>query len=335
MNDVYICHTLYHVYITILKAFIGRANDDIVLVDYIPDVTVLAKKLSESGIFNKVLVLQHDKVFSKKTRKSFHFNYCYCCFRIRRLKRELQYLDFYNEIYIFNDYSDVGAYLIIRRKKYHVIEDGLDVFKQFDVYQMLGKAKLIKTVLFKLFQIPYTTAISNYCIDIEINDNHDLKTKLWFPVIVIPRDSLTSRLSHEQITSLMRIFDTEDLDLKEKGPKILILMQLLNELECGIAKENQTDYYEQLVKQYNRNYKVFLKPHPRDKTDYSFLVKRYNVIMINKNIPVELLNYMPSVHFDVIVTYSSTAANSLKIGDNIVRLDTNLFGGNIEYKKNH
>ena len=45
---------------------------------------------------------------------------------------------------------------------------------------------------------------------------------------------------------------------------------------------------------------------------------------LKKNVPMELYAQLPNMNFDIILTYSSTAANIKGIGSNVIRLDSRL-----------
>lgn len=55
-------------------------------------------------------------------------------------------------------------------------------------------------------------------------------------------------------------------------------------------------------------YKIFLKPHPGDTSNYKIFFKKHEII--NKKIPSELIRFMINKNFDVgICTYSSSIEN--------------------------
>ena len=129
MDRVYICHTYYQVYISIVKEIKTPKSADIILADTIPDIKKLTSSLKKSKIFNKVFMFPEIKL--KKV-----FNEQKLEFKIFRGKKLLNLFERnfafnfsqYKSIYIYNDWTVFGCYLIDKKIKYHLIEDGLDAF---------------------------------------------------------------------------------------------------------------------------------------------------------------------------------------------------------------
>ena len=66
--------------------------------------------------------------------------------------------------------------------------------------------------------------------------------------------------------------------------------------------------YEDIIKEYTgMGYTITIKPHPRDKADYSNLCEKYNCLYIDKYIPTEVLNYDDSVFYDLALSITTTA----------------------------
>ena len=319
-NNLYICHTLYHVYITAIKALTYKAKRDILIVDTIPDVQNLYKRLKDSKLFSKVFLLTRKNVFGKHMN-SFHLDFFYIKIFKPMIKKKLSYLKSYNQFFLFNDYSEMGAFFMITHQPYHLFEDGLNTYKQFDVYKISRRAKFLKKFLYNSLKLPFAMGMSKWCIDIEVNDNLNMKTKITKNVIVCNKEELVNELNESDKNLLLYLFDIPTLNFNKKNKTVLILTQVLNELNI---MEEQEKYYEKIIEKYAQDYKIFLKPHPRDKCDYKFISEKYGAEIINPTFPIELLSFIPNVHFDILVTYSSTAAKSLKCCDSVIFLDNSI-----------
>ncbi|HFP9165751.1 TPA: glycosyltransferase family 52, partial [Enterococcus faecium] len=226
------------------------------------------------------------------------------------------------DIYIFNDYSEFGDYLELTKKKYHLLEDGLDVFKQFDVYEDIGHGYKIKKILYRLFRIPYSVGMNQSCIDIEVNDDKNLKTPLLRPVIACNRMMLSKSISDDYMDDIFYIYGAKQVEMN--GKKLVLLTQVLKEILVVKSDSEQIDLYRAALKEYASDYSIYIKPHPRDRIDYSVLVQEYGAICLDREIPMEVYCNLPNMTFDIVLTHSSTAANIDNLASMVVRLDERL-----------
>lgn len=321
MRKVYITHTVYHVYITLLKALCDT-EIDIILIDTIDNYKELSDRLNESGIFNSVMSINRQEKFGKRYR-TFLQNYLNNRIHKKRIKREFEFLKAYDEVYIYNDYSEIGDLLELYGIQYHLLEDGLDWYKQCDIYEDIGHFYALKKILYKLFSIPYSQGMNKKCLDIEVNDDGNLKTTIKKPVLSVARAKLQERIPDEYLLKIYKVFGVNEVNAPEKksGKKLLLLTQILKELLVVNTDSDQISLYDQAISKYGAEYTIYFKPHPRDSIDYSSLIKKYSAVLLEKNIPMEVYRSLPGMHFDIVLTYSSTAANMGNLGDVIVRLD--------------
>ena len=323
MKRLYVCHTVYHLYITMLKSYSCDGKNDVLLVDTIENNDKLSEQVSKTKIFSNVLPLNRKEYFGKAVHE-YLGNYINCKFRFSKIKDKLFFLYKYSEIYIFNDYTEIGAFLNRARIPYHLLEDGLDVFKQFDVYQDIGKAYYLKKILYFAFRIPYSIGMSPLCVDVEVNDAQNLKSKIKKTVIVKNRINLEASIDESYRNRIFDAFGVQPIKFFKK--RVLILTQVLKELLVVDSDKGQIVFYENIVAQYAGEYAVYIKPHPRDNIDYTIFERKFSVVILKKEIPLEVYAYLPDMKFDYVITYSSTAANIGKIGDRIIRLDKRLGG---------
>lgn len=133
-------------------------------------------------------------------------------------------------------------------------------------------------------------------------------------VELINVEKLWKELSKEKKRKVLEIFDIElkELEkLKEVKDKILLLTQPLS--EDGIVDEiEKIEMYKQLL--YERGIKkIYIKPHPREKTDYREVFKNTNIevkILSNK-FPAEIFMLL-DMNFKKVITIFSTAALNFK-----------------------
>lgn len=321
MRDIYICHTVYHAYISMLKAFGHEREFGLIIIDTVPKGEQLAAQIESTNIFNDVRFIDRKQIFGGKYNEYLK-NYFLCKYNKRRIDRELRFIKSYSNVFVFNDYSEIGCYLENEGIPYHLLEDGLDVYKQFDVYESIGRGYVIKKLLYLITKIPYSVGMNKCCIDIEINDDKELKTRIKQPIIVVNRKELEKIISDEFREKTNNAFGVGEIKKIDSG--ILILTQILTELQVVSNEVEQYIYYEKVVEKYSANGRIYLKPHPRDEIDYSKLEDKYNVKLLKKEIPMEVYASLPHIHFNCIVTYSSTAANITGLADQIVRMDESI-----------
>ena len=319
-KNLYICHTVYHVYITLLKQN-DSLNTSIALVDTIQNYKELAEQLQNSGLFCNVIPIDRSYYFGGEYDQ-FIKNYVNNRLFYKKIANRFKWIEEYDRIYIFNDYSEVGDLLELLGKPYHLIEDGLDVFKQFNVYEDIGHGYKFKKNLYKWLKIPYSVGMNSACIDIEVNDKNNLKTSLMRPVVEVKRENLESSVPQDYLNKLYSVFGVKKVELA--GKKLLLLTQVLQEILVVSNDKEQIELYRRALEKYSEDYIIYIKAHPRDKIDYSVFEKEFGAVCLKKEIPMEVYRSIPGMNFDIVITYSSTAANMKGLGSKIVRLDERL-----------
>ena len=333
-SRIYICHTFYHVYIATLKELAlgeGRFNEATILLSTMSnDFGDLKERLLASNIFYDVMI------FEEKHREEFReldfFNKSYnnivvnMFHRIRftKLLGELQKpfvpVNFknYDNIYVFCDSDPIGYYLNRYRIRYHALEDGLNCIKNFDTarYDNRGFFKL-KVFMSSINMIFIQNGYGKYCLDMEVNNISDLK----YPCkkyIEVPRSNLVTRLSENEKQLLINIF-IKDIDklsnllnnINKNQESVIILTEPLCSLDVRVT------IFKDIIKQYGENKIVILKQHPRDLLDYS--VDFSNYILIDKDIPMEVLNFFGENRFDSVISVF-TEVEAIKFAKHKIKL---------------
>lgn len=146
-------------------------------------------------------------------------------------------------------------------------------------------------------------------------------------------------LSEECKIQVLKIFNlnlNEIEILKEKENKILLITQPLSEDKI-ITEIEKIEMYKNILKERNIK-KVFIKPHPREKTDYKKVLEDFEIEIIPKNFPIEFF-LLFNIKFINIITIFSTAVFNLRNGNNIEFIGTKKYPklyekfGEIEIKK--
>ena len=294
MNDrIYVCHTYYHAYVAFLKELHLRREKDksavgeatLVLSSMSNDFEQFGERVKTTGLFAEVIPFDEKRedyfpelASLRKDRGNIVFNMWQ---RIRLTKRYAKLeapfipVDFkkYREIYVFCDSDPIGYYLNQNKIYYHAMEDGLNSIANSDAarYDNRGNFGLKAFFSKKLNLILVQNGYGKYCIDMEVNNIS--KIALPCPYYKeVPRQPLEDALTREDKDIILRAFvrDMPELQKKieecnnaEQGKdRILILTEPLCTLDV------RERIFKDIVKEYEKQGIVFIKPHPREELDY-------------------------------------------------------------------
>ena len=331
---VYICHTFYHVYISCLKELNfpkeERGNADLLLSTLSNDFGNLRERAEKSGLFDLVLPYEEkeESYFPQlqkyhKDRGNIVLNML-ARMRFTKLFGKLQApfvpvdLKKYDDIYVFCDSDPIGYYLNAYKIPYHALEDGLDCIRYYDTARYDNRGHFgVKAWMASKNLIFIQNGYAKYCIDMEVNN----MSVLPYPCpkyIEKPREELTKGLLDEDKRILVSIFMENLPELEEQlvqcpkdKPRALVLSEPLCDLQTRerIFKDIIRDYCEECV--------VLIKPHPRDILDYKTLFLE-NIIIEGK-FPMEILNFIPGLSFDKVISVF-TVPDAIKFAGEIIFL---------------
>lgn len=312
MKKIYICHTIYHLLISLLKEGKNENGNNAVvyiLMKTIADWRNLSNTLKDLG-YNVIVLDDNDFIYSifKRKYKQMHSKK-----RIEELSNEDR-----SVFYIYNDNTRIGEYINREKIHYNLIEDGYNALAS----KLLNYPIKIRTKLKNLIlNIPISRGWSKYCKTIEVNDKSIMpKDERWNKIIEIPRSSLF-KADNEFKNKILNIFNVSRAT-SNKNKKLLLLTQPLGG-DVGVDNEinsieKQVQYYHKIVEKYKFDYEIYLKQHPRDAADYSNFS---DVLFLEKNIPMEVYEFIGGYHFDLGITHSSTALNFLTCVDEKIILN--------------
>lgn len=336
MNDrIYVCHTYYHVYVTFLKELNlpaeKRGQATLVLSKMSNDFEDLKSRVESTGLFAEIVEFDEKREdffpeLAKLRRDTGNFlgnlwNRIRFTRRYAQLEAAYVPIDFrkYREIYVYCDSDPIGYYLNQNRIPYHAVEDGLNCLKNFDAarYDNRGHFGLKVFLSRKLNLIFVQNGYGKYCLDMEVNDISAIK----YPCpqyIEQPRQQLVDRLTPEDRDLILQAFirDKEGLEKQiaessRVGDKILILTDPLCTLEI------RERIFRDIIRMYEPEGTVFLKPHPRDELNYRRLFPEYP--QFDATVPMELLNFFQGLRFKKVVGVL-TEVKGIGFADETVRL---------------
>lgn len=338
---IYICHTYYHVYISFLKECnlrkeskasrdkIGQAT--LVLSKMSNNFENLKQRVEKTGLFEEVIEFDEKRedyfpelATYRQDRGNLIANLLQ---RMKFTKRYAQLeapfvpvdLKKYKDIYVFCDSDPIGYYLNQYRIPYHGVEDGLNCLVHFDAARFDNRGHFgLKVFLSeKLNLIFVQNGYGKYCQDMEVNDIAAIEAPCH-KYREVPRANLVNNLSEEDKTLILQAFvrNMEQLEqqieeCKDIPNKVLVLTDPLCDLET------RKRIFQDIVAEYSKDAQIFIKPHPRDALDYREVFPELPIF--DATVPMEMLNFMPNLHFKQVVTVF-TELRGIQFADEVIRL---------------
>ncbi len=314
---IYVCHTFYHVYITLLKELKLRAEAGD---SWHPGATLVLSKMSNKfhdlkaraesvGIFEEVLEYdeKREEFFPELAKYKVNrgglinlFQRMILTSKFAKLQEAFVPTDFreYGDIYVFCDTDPIGPYLAKHRIRFHSVEDGLNCIANYDAarYDNRGMYPLKEFLSEHLNLIYVQYGHNKYCIDMEVNDISRIKYSNFRKYKEVPRAALRDRLTDADKDLIMTVFIRNKEELiaqvaaaSKAGDGILILTDPLCTLDI------RARIFRDIVDMYKSEGTVFLKPHPRDDLDYAALFP--DLPRIDATVPMELIGFLPGARF--------------------------------------
>lgn len=336
MKDrIYVCHTYYHVYVTMLKEFAlpkeKQGKGTLVLSKMSTNFENLHERLQNIGIFEEIVEYDEKNASFFENLKKYKSEQANFVKRIihriiftkkfAKLQEEYVPVDFsqYQDVYVFCDSDPIGFYLNYKHIFYHSVEDGLNSLVHVDAARYDNRGNFaIKAFLAKHNLIFIQNGYSKYCKDVEVNQiegiSHPIKKHKE-----VPRKDLELRLTETEKRQIIQAFVSDEVGLRkqlnliEKNRKrILILTEPL----CDLQTRKQI--FADLVEKYQKQGTIIVKPHPRDELIYENVLGD-DCMILDKKIPMEVLNLFGSNAFDLVISVL-TDVNGIRFAKKAIRL---------------
>lgn len=335
MKDrVYVCHTYYHALIAMVKELLlpkeeqGKAT--LILSKLSNDFGTLDERVKKCGLFEDVIMYdEKEDTFFPELKKyrtdtgniiSNMWNRIIFTKKFGKLLEPDVPVDFkqYKDIYVFCDSDPIGYYLSYKKIYYHALEDGLDTLKYCDQARVTNRGHFgMKAWMAAHNLIFIENGYAKYCLDMEVNDISCCPYPL--PNFVEePRNAMYDKLSQEDKRLLITVFIENLPQLEEqikKAPADLPKYLVLTEPLCALDVREQL--FKDVVKEYCDGAVPVIKPHPRDELDYKGVFSEN--IVIEGKFPMEVLNYIPGMNFDKVISVF-TVPGSIKFSGEVIFL---------------
>lgn len=334
---IYVCHTLYHVYVSLLKEmteFHEEGGADIALSDIFMDFGDLNIRLEKTPVFEHVYKLHEvrdENIPGLMKYKENHNNVMIHLFnrliytkKYGKAQDQFFTINFkeYQDIYVYCDSDAIGYYLNYHHIPYHAVEDGLDCLRHKDAAHEDNEGHFgLKAFLAKHNFIFIQNGYSKYCLDMEINDDSFISYQ-FDKYKVVPRKPMELALNSEQKKKMLAIFlpDAEEITKKLQGCEDCILF-----LSEGFPadKSVREKVAIEVVGTYCEGSKVVIKPHPRDDVDYEKMFPE--CVVIQGKFPIEVLNYIEGIHFNTAISIISSVMGSITFVDEKINIGPHIW----------
>ncbi|MGQ0285790.1 glycosyltransferase family 52 [Pasteurellaceae bacterium 22721_9_1] len=187
----------------------------------------------------------------------------------------------------------IGAKYFLRRFPFILIEDGTANYDPKS-YQRSWKNKL--------FSIP-TFGVYKNVTKIYLTQKKNIPDIIKNKVDFVDVRELWNKKTSEEKDYILSFFNIDDMKLSIlKQKKHILFTQPLSE-DGVLTEEEKVDLYSKIVKKYDKT-SLVIKPHPREKTNYSILFPQ--TYIFEDALPAELLELL-GVDFERVITLFSTA----------------------------
>lgn len=333
-KHLYSCSSYYQVLITLMKACVEKQHMDIVLevhgVETAKELAVDIRKNMNEYV-DRVFVCPTSEKIDPYIQRDASFIPWQKRVLVKHVEEILSGVDLekeYSKFCVYWDLGYIGTYLNIKKLKYKLMEDSLNSYQYIKEnrpnyrYIFDDSKRFNFKKKFGVGVIPF--GYSKYCDEIEVNDIDGIQIPLD-KVTASERIELFQKLESADKNAIFKtFFASVDCDFSNKqsgtAKDILILTEPFAVTNRLPSEKAQISLYKDIVSQYRSSGVVYIKPHPRDTLDY----KKYfdNIVMLEKNIPMEVLNFSEDFHVATSITVTSSAINGITCADEKIYLDT-------------
>lgn len=289
MGNIYLCHTLYHVLIALVRALRERPMASrLVLSESIPDAAALRQRLLDGcpELWEDITVVNEETLDAQNAESVF--------FRLRHPGRKPYFsLPKEGRVYISNDWSALGRYLQRERRGYTLCEDTCGGTLDPDQH-LLDAQRAGPKGRYQYW------GDSPCCRTVESEDA--ARCTLFGPdkLANFSARALLAGLSEEEKSIVRAAFLTQPLPENTAGATLLLPRSFVLD---GLMEQAEQDAMFRAVAKKYADGPLFVKTHPRDPTDYGALFP--GAVILPRTMPSEVLNFCLPFRFRRAVTVQS------------------------------
>jgi hypothetical protein len=313
-KNVFILTTPYHFFLAYLFVFQNKLKDVVfIFADHTEAIVRIYNKFKECDKISSFFVPEYE---IRRTFKRMYSNSI-----TRRINKNKHvksiFINFNNlfpcDLYLNDERNLIAHYSILMNKKYFYIEDGVGA------YVPLSKLRLLEMKISELLKYRYSIdGYGDFAERVYVRHPEKLPKEKKHKAIFFDYDQVLNKMMDSDIIEMLSYFNTGNIDGLDSEQKTLLLITqpLRDEL---LSEGQKIAIYKKILDNY-KDYKVFIKPHPREKTDYT---SHFNATMIDRNLPAEVLDLaFKEKSFDLGLTLFSTGLIGVKnVKDKIFLID--------------
>jgi len=350
---LYACSSYYQLLVTLQKACVSEQTVDLFLEEHgIETAKELAEKLSgrdDLYVRNVYVCPNHPDVYPYR-------DYLLMADE-EKCKSLVSYVEDilggsdvreYDEVNVFWDLGYMGTYLNICHIPYILHEDSLNSYTHIrgvrtnyeyifdrEGYEYRRRKEKREGV------IPF--GFSDECKAVEVNSLDGIEIdapEVLEKFRAVPRKEIEDRLTDEKKKQIYHLFfgdeekcaddsqsDKSNAPSNRTSPpkRLLLLTEPFAKTGRLESEEQQLLLYKKIVKEYSEAFsdeqsatELVIKAHPRDTFDYKEAFP--DATVLEKNVPMEVMNYDDSVRFDRAVTVTSSVIQNIKNADEKILL---------------
>lgn len=273
--------------------------------------TKLPKKILDN-LENKMVIKERNNIkLVKYVTGAVYFRILKLLFfkRIKDSKFYIHDLGKYSQ-YFFNNYT--GKFIVVEDGTMNYSYDALKGEKEKANKYLTFSKKLRKRFVYGIKKFYPTLGQSEKVEKIILTGILPIPEVIKSKVEIINIEEKWNSLTKEKQREILSIFNIEIEDfevLKNSVNKFLLLTQPLSE-DGIMSEEEKISIYKNILQE--RNIKeVYIKIHPRERTNYIKELQNIKVHIIKKDFPVEIL-FLLNINFSKVITLFSTAALNFK-----------------------
>jgi Glycosyltransferase family 52 len=313
MDQVYVCGTYFHIYVSILISISTKNSGSknlIVINDHTPEVEKIFSALESSGYFFAVVQVPFRKIDLLIKSSGFLPRI------IGRNKKATGFVDKYSditrydsfirnaEINLFYNLGLTPAYFLLKYKNNFIrmIEDGeRNYHSKISGIKAFKRKYLLNTVI--------GDGMDTQIKEILVQQTERLNIRVVNKGRKLELKKMQDELSVADRQKILSIFMQGRHVSLVAGKKLILITQPFSE-EKYFDEKTKIQLYNDVLSEYADDYIIFIKPHPRELTNYNGKIN-YPFTEIPGSFPLEMMNLLSDIHFDLGITLYSGAINNI------------------------
>jgi hypothetical protein len=316
MNQVFVCGTYFHLYVSILRLIYSTEKSSkslLVVNDHTPGMNEILPALRSSGFFDDVVQVPFVAL-DKRMRKE--NNWLKRLLKVKYVEANsdiLRVAEFIrrSEINLFYNLGLTSAYFLLKYPSNFIrmLEDGeRNYLPRVSRFTAFKRRYVLRTVM--------GDGLDPEVKEIHVQDINRLNERVRHKGRTLPLAQMQDNLKPAEYAKILGLFLNNQTIQLHGTRRLLLITQPFSE-ERYFDESSKIRLYEKVLSPYVGRYEIFIKPHPRELTRYADAFK-YKVTEIPRAFPLEMFNLLKNIDFDLGVTlYSSGLKNMANVKQKI------------------